>query len=73
MTDIDLNDELEKLLKTFTLTEMAKKRGYKVVDIPLAQYEDVDLSGFPIALSADPCLRVVTQFMEGVDATTTTP
>jgi hypothetical protein len=44
MTDIDLNDELEKLL------------GMLVPEVEPT-----------IHLPADPCLRVVTQFMEGVD------
>jgi hypothetical protein len=62
MTDIDLNDELEKLLKTLTKEEAeATKRHESLHSYFYAIY------GQAIYLPADPCLRVVTQFMEGVE------
>jgi DNA-binding transcriptional regulator YhcF (GntR family) len=66
MTDIDLNDELEKLLKSLTTEEKASIAARKAANLNSEWKKSVD-EAIAIALSADPCLRVVTQFMEGVE------
>lgn len=63
MTDIDLNDELKKLKEGLMETLPPDERKAARAHMFLASIFHPNA----IALPADPYLRIVSQFMEGVD------